>query len=584
MSTPQNNTQSHHQLSRPEFEDFIQRINTTVDAETLAKDLLGNMTLNTAMSNSEQLRFGTKGSLCINLKGSREGTWMNYESGKGGNLIQLVQNEKGLDFKSALSYVTPYVRSREVVQQIDNFTKGKAAKELIDWDAVLKDELNGKESESKNLPKLEKIDQDIQKLEQKINDVNSENEASLKSWAQDIKDASRAEDETGQPQNILQSSPPGQGFIDIYREEISELEQERDLLIEKEKSPNDIEKERPAEKELSQKVESAKEIISKTVPLDGTLAEHYLREERSLKGELPESLRYLPPGTKFHYGDKDRSIRDGALAAIATDSDGNQKAVQVTYLTKEGKRAETPEGDKFPKISYGSLKGACVELQTGHKNEPVTIAEGIETALSLKEAGVKGDIICSLGTSNMKTLDLQNRDVVIAGDWDGSVDKPSWEATEKAQVALAKKGNKVEIILPVKNPEQRPELTNVKVDFNDLLKQGGVKSVIDRVSDRFPEVIGKALSPKETIRDITSEGSHGKQKDTQLNKNKSPVTRDGLATHNTTATGPILEKMEPKITSEKGGLSQVTLPKLSPFKTNPFDMRNCAKNDLGRGR
>ncbi len=93
-SSFQNNPQSHYQLSRPEFENFIERINISTDAETLAKDLLGNVPLNVAMSNSEQLRFGTKGSLCINLKGSREGTWMNYESGKGGNLIQLVQREK----------------------------------------------------------------------------------------------------------------------------------------------------------------------------------------------------------------------------------------------------------------------------------------------------------------------------------------------------------------------------------------------------------------------------------------------------------------------------------------------------------
>ncbi len=257
------------------------------------------------------------------------------------------------------------------------------------------------------------------------------------------------------------------------------------------------------------------------------------------------------------------------------------KAVQVTYLTKKGKRAETPDGEKFPKISYGSLKGACVELQTGNKTEPVIIAEGVETALSLKEAGVKGEVLCSLGTSNMKNLNLQNREVIIAGDWDGSFEAPSWHAMEKAKGVLEDKGNKVDIILPVKNPEKRPELTpeltNVKVDFNDLLKQGGVESVIDRVSDRFPEVIGKASS----LRDTISEGSHDKQKDTQASKGESPLSWDGLATNNSKITGAILEKMEPKVTQEKVTPSQVTLPKPSPFKTNPFDMKNCG-SDLGR--
>ena len=314
----QNNTQSHHQLSRPEFENFIQRVNASIDAETLAKYLFGTTTLNTTMSNSEQLRFGTKGSLCINLKGTREGTWVNYESGKGGSLIHLVQNEKALDFKSALSYVTPYVRSREVVQQIDDFTQGKKIQEvtkadkLMDWDEVLKKEI----------------------------------------------------------------------------------------------------KENDREKETRQKIESAKEIISKTVPIEGTTAENYLREERSIKGDLPDSLRYLPAGTKFHYGGKERSIRDRALAAIAIDSYGLHKAVQITYLTKAGKRAEAPDGAKLPKISYGVVKGAGVLLQGGdgtRRRQQITIAEGVETALSLKEAGIDGSILCSLGNSNIKTLNLNNR-------------------------------------------------------------------------------------------------------------------------------------------------------------------------------
>ena len=156
----QNNTQSHHQLSRPEFENFIQRVNDAIEAETLAKDLLGNMNLNSSMSNSDQLRFGNKGSLCINLKGSREGTWVNYESGKGGNLIQLIQNKKGLDFKSALSYVTPYVRSHEVAQQIDHFTQGKKIQEVtktdkvMDWDEVLKKEIKEKDREKETRQKI----------------------------------------------------------------------------------------------------------------------------------------------------------------------------------------------------------------------------------------------------------------------------------------------------------------------------------------------------------------------------------------------------------------------------------------------
>ena len=119
----------------------------------------------------------------------------------------------------------------------------------------------------------------------------------------------------------------------------------------------------------------------------------------------------------------------------------------------------------------------------------------------------------------------------------------------------------------------------MKVDFNDLLKQGGVESVIDRVSDRFPEVIGKASS----LRDIISEGSHDKQKDTQFPKGKTPFPRNGVSTDHFKITGPILEKMEQKVTPAKVGHSQVTLTAPSPFKKNPFDVKS-ASSELGRGR
>ena len=485
-SPVQQSTPSPHQLSRPEFERFIQGVNNSIEAEALVKDLLGN--LNKTMSNRDQLRFGTKGSLCVTLNGPREGTWMNYESGKGGDLIQLIQQEKRLNFKSALSYVTPYVGSREIVQQIDDFTHGKKSQEIATTERSL----------------------------------------------------------------------------------------DLDMRLKKEV------KEKAFAKESHQKIESAKEIISKTIPLEGTPAESYLKNERCIKGQLPDSLRYLPAGTQFHYGGKDRSSRKGALAAIAIDSLGLQKAVQITYLTQEGKRAETPDGEKFPKISYGVVKGAGVLLHGGdgkERSQPITIAEGVETALSLKEAGIKGSVLCSLGSFNIKSLNLQNRDVLLAGDWDGSFETPSWHALEKAKTFLEEKNNKVEVILPVKNPEQNPEFTNVTVDFNDLLKQGGIQSVRDRLSDRLLEGVGKA-SP---LRDIAFKDSYETQENLHPSKSNVSFAGSDAVTHTPQTTGPILEKMAPKMMPDKGAQSQLTSSKLSLFKTNPFDVKSL-ENDLGRGR
>ncbi len=244
------------------------------------------------------------------------------------------------------------------------------------------------------------------------------------------------------------------------------------------------------------------------------------------------------------------------------------KAVQVTYLTKEGKRAETPDGEKFPKISYGSLKGTFVQLQIGGKELPITIAEGVETALSLKEAGVKGNILCSLGISNIKNIDLQNREVVIAADWDGSFEKESWTAVEKAKSSLENKGNNVTLILPVKNSE----LTNEKVDFNDLLKKGGVELVLARVSEQVPRPVTSVLLPRETKQNqkskesiFLSDGGEGKRK---------PQTK--IATLGRLETKPRLEKA-------KGWVSAQSQPiKSNPFKTNPFDFKS--RSAEGRSR
>lgn len=472
-------SKSYQRLSSRQFDQLIKDVNTSINAETLAKDLFGQQNFNSNMSNSERLHFGRKGSLVVNKGGEYAGRFKDFESGEHGNLIQLVQREKALKFKNALTYVSSYISSPSVVQRINDFSEGKPSKTLIDWDEVLKDELNSNKAEQEGEAKMKRINEH--------------------------------------------------------------------------------------EKDQAKKGEEVREIIAQCVPIKGTRAESYLRNERAIQGELSDSLRYLPAGSKFYYNGKNSYVRDGALAAVAKDSDGNHKAVQVTYLTKEGKRAETPDGEKFPKLSYGSLKGTSVQLQIGEKGSPVIIAEGVETALSLKEAGVKGDILCSLGTSNIKNLDVKNRDVIIAGDWDGSFEKPSWAATEKAKSALVKKGNKVEIILPV----QDSELSNEKVDFNDLLKKGGVKSVVDHLSEQAPRLVTSLLPPRE------------------INQENHSRSKDGTSIKLSETTNSPLEQREPKGFQDK--TKSFVAPSLqpvksNPFKTNSFDVKSCTSDDFGRGR
>jgi hypothetical protein len=103
----------------------------------------------------------------------------------------------------------------------------------------------------------------------------------------------------------------------------------------------------------------------------------------------------------------------------------------------------------------------------------VLIAEGVETALSVKAAGIQGTILCSLGSSNLKNLDLHGKEVVLLADWDGGYDKPSWQTLQKAQQTLQQKNTSVSIVLPCENPA----LMKQKLDFNDVLKQDGLSSL-----------------------------------------------------------------------------------------------------------
>ena len=279
-------------------------------------------------------------------------------------------------------------------------------------------------------------------------------------------------------------------------------------------------------------------LIEKTRQITGTPAETYLRKERGIQGELSDSLRYLPAWTTFTYsGHGGNTSFSGALVSVAKDLGGNTTAIQLTYLTAEGERAKDKVGEKYGKKSFGVVKGSFVELQKGDTNSPIVLAEGVETALSVKEAGIKGSIYCSLGTSNMESLEVKGRDVIIAGDWDGSTDKPSWLSTEKAKASLEEKGNRVQIILPVGNTNS----SDKKLDFNDLLTSDGVKSLQSLLQGQVPGLITSSLLPREN----QSEHNHEKTNDISSNKTTTGLSKSGSPTeHIKTQEKPLEQSAE----------------------------------------
>jgi len=130
------------------------------------------------------------------------------------------------------------------------------------------------------------------------------------------------------------------------------------------------------------RLERVEKLLQASCPVAGTPGERYLREYRGIQGELSSDLRFIP--AVWHAREK---APMPALAALARDVYGTVTAVQLIYLEAvTGNRAAVD----LRKQSFGVVKGSYVQIQKG--GGAVFVAEGVETALSVKEAGVKGSI------------------------------------------------------------------------------------------------------------------------------------------------------------------------------------------------
>ncbi|CAL7959125.1 conserved hypothetical protein [Gammaproteobacteria bacterium] len=73
-------------------------------AESFVERILGRP--NERLSSAAEWRYGSKGSLVINMSGGKKGLWHNFETGEFGNLLTLMQKEIGLSFYETLKYAS----------------------------------------------------------------------------------------------------------------------------------------------------------------------------------------------------------------------------------------------------------------------------------------------------------------------------------------------------------------------------------------------------------------------------------------------------------------------------------------------
>ncbi len=173
---------------------------------------------------------------------------------------------------------------------------------------------------------------------------------------------------------------------------------------------------REAEKRAEAKCKAAQALRcwQEARPIEGTIAETYLRQARGITCPLPPSLRYHP--ACYHGG-----TAQCHPALVARVEGGGSFAVHRTYLRSDGKGKAAIEPAK---AMLGAVAGGAVRL-TG-QDGALVVAEGIETALSLAcgllpgSVAVTADIRAALSASGMDRLILPDRPghLILAPDGD----------------------------------------------------------------------------------------------------------------------------------------------------------------------
>ncbi|WP_371253542.1 toprim domain-containing protein [Orientia tsutsugamushi] len=186
-----------------------------------------------------------------------------------------------------------------------------------------------------------------------------------------------------------------------------------------------------------------------------------------------------------------------AFTAFARNSKGEITGVQAVYLNLAGDKANI----SINRRSFGKISGSFITIAKRNANDPniTIIAEGAETALSLQQAGIKGNIIASAGISNLRNYSpFPGEKIIIAADND-SKNPITNNTVIKAAKTLEMKGAITCIVKPPENG-----------DFNNLLQSCGDQSIRDIIE---PEITKLTKAVETTKLTQTENNSIEKQND-----------------------------------------------------------------------
>jgi DNA primase len=201
------------------------------------------------------------------------------------------------------------------------------------------------------------------------------------------------------------------------------------------------------------RIEKAREIWKESKSAKGTLVEQYLKSRGLAGAPLPATIR-------FHPRLWNAEAFDFMPAMVAAVIDRKQKIVGVhrTYLKRDGSnKADCPKA----KMMLGACRNCHVWLDMPAGGR-MAVAEGIETALSVKKACPKIPVWAALSLNNMAaTVPDHVMELILCAD----ADNKDQDAADKVLKSATRKHMRPGRIVRIARPKPG-------CDFNDMLRSG----------------------------------------------------------------------------------------------------------------
>ena len=208
--------------------------------------------------------------------------------------------------------------------------------------------------------------------------------------------------------------------------------------------------------------EAARRMWQMCRAVDASHAEAYLRA-RGLRACRDPALRFH--ASLYYRDDEGRFHAFPALVARVSDAEGGFCGVHRTWLHPE-RPAKAPVA--APRKALGRIHGRAVHLGPP-PDATLVVAEGLETALSLRTARPSLAVAAALGAASLAAFvpPPGTAHVLIARDNDPAGD----EAAERLHERCRARGLDARVFAPLRN------------DFNDDLLDDGAHALAERIAE-----------------------------------------------------------------------------------------------------